>query len=89
VGRISDSGGTAGSGAAPACAADPGSAEGFAEARAATAWRRPGTYTRYLAEFDFSHNNRDISDAECADALLCGARGKRLLYRQPNKAPNA
>ena len=44
---------------------------------------------RYLAEFDFRHNNRDISDAERADELLRGARGKRLVYQQPNQAPNA
>jgi len=39
---------------------------------------------RYLAEFDFRHNNRELSDAEKANALLCGAKGKRLMYRQPN-----
>ena len=37
---------------------------------------------RYLAEFDFRHNNRSIPDAERANALLAGAKGKRLLYRQ-------
>jgi hypothetical protein len=44
---------------------------------------------RYLAEFDFRANTRDLSDAERADALLAGAQGKRLLYRQPDQAPNA
>lgn len=44
---------------------------------------------RYLAEFDFRHNTRKISDAERAEALLRGAKGKRLLYRQPDKAANA
>ena len=39
---------------------------------------------RYLAEFDFRANTRDMSDGERAAALLAGARGKRLLYRQPN-----
>jgi hypothetical protein len=37
---------------------------------------------RYLAEFDFRYNRRDISDAERANELLHGAKGKRLLYRQ-------
>ncbi len=35
---------------------------------------------RYLAEFDFRYNNRKISDAERADELLRGAKGKRLHY---------
>ena len=44
---------------------------------------------RYLCEFDFKYNHRaalGYSDAERADALLCGAKGKRLLYRQPDEA---
>ncbi len=47
---------------------------------------------RYLAEADFKYNHRSalgIEDAERADALLRGIKGKRLLYRQPNQAPNA
>jgi transposase-like protein len=44
---------------------------------------------RYLAEFDFRHNHRDMADAERADALLRGAQGKRLMYRQPDQAANA
>ena len=39
---------------------------------------------RYLAEFDFRANTRDITDAERAALLLAGAQGKRLLYRQPD-----
>ena len=39
---------------------------------------------RYLAEFDFRANTRDMTDGERAAALLAGARGKRLLYRQPH-----
>jgi hypothetical protein len=39
---------------------------------------------RYLAEFDFRANTRDMSDGEQAAALLATAKGKRLLYRQPN-----
>ena len=41
---------------------------------------------RYLAEFDFRYNNRKVPDAERADALLRGAKGKRLMYRQPHQA---
>src|SRR6185312_7411579 len=42
--------------------------------------------SRYLAEFDFRANTRDLTDGERAAALLAGAKGKRLLYRQPNQA---
>lgn len=41
---------------------------------------------RYLAEFDFRANTRELSDAERAGLLLAGAQGKRLLYRQPDQA---
>ena len=41
---------------------------------------------RYLAEFDFRANTRNLSDGERAAALLAAAKGKRLLYRQPNDA---
>lgn len=41
---------------------------------------------RYLAEFDFRYNNRKLSDGEKAEALLAGAKGKRLTYRQPDEA---
>src|SRR3954468_16282432 len=47
---------------------------------------------RYLAEADFKYNHRTalgIDDAERTDALLRGAKGKRLYYRQPNETPNA
>ena len=44
---------------------------------------------RYLAEFDFRYNNRNVSDAERADELLRGAKGKRLHYQQPDQTPNA
>jgi transposase-like protein len=43
---------------------------------------------RYLAEFDFRANTRDMTDGERAAALLAGAKGKRLLYRQPHQAAN-
>jgi transposase-like protein len=39
---------------------------------------------RYLTEFDFRANTRNLSDAERATALLKGAKGKRLMYRQPD-----
>src|ERR1700726_2097868 len=47
---------------------------------------------RYLAEADFKYNHRaalGIDDAARAAALLRGAKGKRLLYRQPDETPNA
>ena len=44
---------------------------------------------RYLAEADFKYNHRHDTDTERAAALLRGAKGKRLLYRQPNEAPHA
>ena len=39
---------------------------------------------RYLAEFDFRYNTRKISDTERTEEALKGARGKRLMYRQPS-----
>lgn len=42
--------------------------------------------SRYLAEFDFRYNHRKVSDTERTEALLKGAKGKRLMYRQPDKA---
>lgn len=44
---------------------------------------------RYLAEADFKYNHRGVSDPERADALLRGAKGKRLTYRQADDAANA
>jgi transposase-like protein len=41
---------------------------------------------RYLAEFDFRANTRQISDAERAAVLLVGTKGKRLVYRQAGEA---
>lgn len=43
---------------------------------------------RYLAEFDFRANTRKLTDFERSDALLRGAKGKRLMYRQPCEAIN-
>src|ERR1700730_15840331 len=45
---------------------------------------------RYLAEADFKYNYRSAlgyDDMDRAAALLRGAKGKRLLYRQPNEMP--
>lgn len=39
---------------------------------------------RYCAEFDFRYNNRKITDAERTAEAVKGARGKRLMYRQPS-----
>jgi transposase-like protein len=44
---------------------------------------------RYLSEFNFRYNTRKISDTERADELLRGAKGKRLLYHQPDKAAHS
>lgn len=43
---------------------------------------------RYLAEFDFRANTRGMTDAERLIALLKAGKGKRLMYRQPDKAAN-
>jgi transposase-like protein len=37
---------------------------------------------RYLDEFDFRYNRREIEDSERADQALQGIVGKRLTYRQ-------
>jgi transposase-like protein len=39
---------------------------------------------RYLAEFDFRYNARNISDGERAVLAVKGGEGKRLTYRQPH-----
>jgi transposase-like protein len=36
---------------------------------------------RYLTEFDFRYNAREVSDDERAQLALSGAGGKRLMYR--------
>ena len=43
---------------------------------------------RYLAEFDFRHNNRatlGVNDNERAEILAAGIVGKRLTYRRPDE----
>jgi len=47
---------------------------------------------RYLAEFDFRYSTRaalGVTDVERAEELLRGAKGKRLMYRQPAEASHA
>lgn len=39
---------------------------------------------RYCREFDFRYNNRKLSDTERTAEAIKGARGKRLMYRQPS-----
>ena len=44
---------------------------------------------RYLAEFDFRHNNRvslGVNDIMRAETLAAGIVGKRLTYRRPHQA---
>ncbi|MCB2074206.1 MAG: IS1595 family transposase [Novosphingobium sp.] len=39
---------------------------------------------RYVTEFDFRYNTRDLTDTERTAEAVKGARGKRLMYRQPS-----
>lgn len=39
---------------------------------------------RYIAEFDFRYNTRDLTDGERAMLAVRGGEGKRLMYRQPS-----
>jgi transposase-like protein len=41
---------------------------------------------RYLAEFDFRYNGREVSDVERTLAAITGADGKRLMYRDSSRA---
>jgi transposase-like protein len=36
---------------------------------------------RYLCEFDFRYNTKDITDSDRAETVLAGVMGKRLTYR--------
>jgi len=40
----------------------------------------PAHLPRYLAEFDFRYNARDVSDGERAERAMRGAEGKRLTF---------
>jgi hypothetical protein len=44
---------------------------------------------RYLAEWDFKWNTRQINDAERAAIALKGIESKRLTYRISHKATDA
>ena len=41
---------------------------------------------RYMAEFEFRYNNRDLEDGERTTAAIQAAEGKRLTYRTPASA---
>lgn len=43
---------------------------------------------RYLAEFDFRANTRELSDRERCAALLTATKGRRLLYENPHETSN-
>lgn len=38
---------------------------------------------RYLWQFDFLWNNRQLNDGERTQLAILSAEGKRLMYRQP------
>jgi hypothetical protein len=40
---------------------------------------------RYLSEFDFRYNARDIEDGERALLAIKGTAGKRLMYRDSKR----
>lgn len=44
---------------------------------------------RYLGEFDFRYNTRDVSDFERASLATKGAEGKRLTYRRTGIGRNS
>lgn len=44
---------------------------------------------RYLSEFDFRYNGRDIDDGARAMLAIKGAAGKRLMYRDSSRQENA
>jgi len=44
---------------------------------------------RYLVEFDFRWSTRKLCDSERAELLLKGAKGQRLMYRQPDEGAHA
>lgn len=43
---------------------------------------------RYINEFDFRYNTREIADSERRDKALAGAEGKRLTYRRTDQRAN-
>jgi transposase-like protein len=49
----------------------------------------PKHLKRYVGEFDFRYNARNVSDFERANAALRGIEGKHLTYRRPDYRPGA
>jgi hypothetical protein len=43
---------------------------------------------RYLAEFEFRHNHRELSDGERTTKAIRSANGKRLLYKEQTEGVN-
>ena len=43
---------------------------------------------RYLAEFDFRYNTRDLDDFTRSAQAIKSAEGKRLTYRRTSQRPN-
>lgn len=41
---------------------------------------------RYMAEFEFRYNNRNLEDGERTSAAIKAAEGKRLMYQTPTSA---
>lgn len=41
---------------------------------------------RYMAEFEFRYNNRNLEDGERTSAAIQAAEGKRLMYKTPTSA---
>ena len=41
---------------------------------------------RYMSEFEFRYNNRNLDDGERTAAAIKGAEGKRLMYKEPVNA---
>lgn len=39
---------------------------------------------RYLAEYEFRYNNRELEDGQRTAAAIKAAQGKRLMYREPH-----
>lgn len=48
-----------------------------------------GHLGRYLDEFSFRYNRRGMDDGQRSAALVSGAEGKRLTFRQPSGASAA
>ncbi len=43
---------------------------------------------RYIGEFDFRYNTRELTDWERTGVALRGIEGKRLTYGGPQERPN-